>query len=491
MNVRPHTQPIALSAVASALGSHYFGDDVLVTGITHDSRSVQPGDLYVAIPGFARHGIEFIEEAISRGAVAIASDAYGVEQASLKVPSLVLNSPRSDMAFASAEIYGHPERGMKLIGVTGTNGKTTITHMARSILMDAGHSVGLIGTVGTFINDVAVQTVRTTPESPELFALLAVMRERGVEIVAMEVSSHALVLGRVAGITFDVALFTNLSQDHLDFHETMDAYFAAKSTLFADSTARQAIICTDDQWGSRLFAESVVPRTSIGTHGETRVTDIVLTDSGTEFAISEPGGTVRKCFVPLLGAFNAINAAMTLSCVELLGVPRDTAIAHLARVRQIPGRFELVNVPNGSRVVIDYAHTPDAVDKVLDVIRETTPNRIVTVIGCGGDRDAAKRPLMGAVAARHSDVVIVTDDNPRSESPETIRRAILDGIKDSLCEVVEIGDRAEAIRYALSLTQMNDVVAVLGKGHEMGQERNGVVAPFSDLEEVQSVIAHV
>lgn len=471
---------VALSAVAHVVGGVHSGADPHITGITHDSRNVQPGDLYVAIPGFTQHGIEFVGEAIARGAVAVASDAPGIEALTVEVPSLVLHSPRVDMALAAAEIYGHPERNLTMIGVTGTNGKTTVTHLIRSLLLDAGKSVGIIGTVGTFINDEEIHSVRTTPESTDLFALLAVMRERNVEVVAMEVSSHALALGRVAGIVFDEALFTNLSQDHLDFHGTLENYFAAKATLFAPQTTRHAIICVNDEWGASLAASLTYPHVTVGTNANVCVHDVALEGDCTSFIVTDSTGTSVQCSVPLLGAFNAMNAAMALNCVVALGIDPSAAVLGLKNARQIPGRFELMASESGVRVVVDYAHTPDAVEKVLQVLRDTQPTRIIAVLGCGGDRDSAKRPVMGKVAADGSDVVFVTDDNPRSEDPASIRAAIISGIDGAGVDVYEIGDRHAAIVEAISLARPGDVVAILGKGHEVGQEIAGVVTPFDD-----------
>ncbi len=490
MTIRPVVDGVALSEVARVVGGVQSGGEVHVTGITHDSRAVQPGDLYVAIPGFTRHGIEFVDEAIARGAVAVASDASGIDALTVDFPSIAMHAPRFDMALAAAEVYGHPERALTMIGVTGTNGKTTVTHLIRSLLLDSGKSVGLIGTVGTFINEEEIESIRTTPESPDLFALLAVMRERGVEFVAMEVSSHALALGRVAGIVFDEVLFTNLSQDHLDFHETLENYFAAKATLFAEQTARHAIVCIGDEWGASLASGINYPHVTVGARADVSVEDVVLVGDHTSFTLSTLGSAPIECEVPLLGAFNAMNAAMALSYVASIGIEMPAAVAALKNARQIPGRFELIVSPTGARIVVDYAHTPDAVEKVLQVLRATQPTRIITVLGCGGDRDSAKRSVMGKVASEGSDVVFVTDDNPRSEDPATIRAAVMSGVDRLRAEVHEIGDRRSAITQAIALAGPNEVVAILGKGHEVGQEIAGTIAPFDDRQVVREVLHH-
>jgi len=488
MIIRPNTPAVRLSTVAQVTGSILRGTDVDVRGITHDSRAVQPGDLYVAIPGFTRHGIDFVDEALALGAVAIASDSEGISKVEAPVPTLTMQSPRLDMALAAAEIYDHPDRQLTMIGVTGTNGKTTVTHLIGSLMLAAGKSVGLIGTVGTFIDNETIPSSRTTPESTDLFALLAVMRERGVEVVAMEVSSHALTLSRVGGIVFDQALFTNLSQDHLDFHHDMDSYFAAKATLFSRESTRHAIVCVDDEWGIKLSRSLSYAHVSVGRNADVNVSDVSLVGGSTRFTLTATNGHSISCEVPLLGAFNATNAAMALTCVNALGIDMGMAVSSLRNVRQIPGRFELFSAPNHARVVVDYAHTPDAVEKVLGVLKATQPERIITVVGCGGDRDAAKRPLMGKVAAANSDVVFVTDDNPRSEMPSAIRTAVLSGTIGFTAEVYEVADRRDAIVQAIRMAGQHDVVAILGKGHELGQEVSGVVTPFDDREIVREVM---
>lgn len=478
---RPKTEGTSLSHLATLVSGSHTGD-ANVHGITHDSRSVQPGDLYVALLGANSHGINFIDEAISNGAVAVASDAHGASIAKQKGLSLIeLSNAREDMAKLAAEVYGHPEKKLTLIGVTGTNGKTTTTHILRSMFLDAKKHVGVIGTLGTYLDEEHLPGARTTPESTDLYATLAVMAERGITHVFMEVSSHALTLNRVSGIKFDVAIFTNLTQDHLDFHGSMDNYFSAKALLFTPELSKQAIICTDDDWGIKLAAQTKIPVVTIGANGDWKTSRANSNAEGiTTQQIDIKDSNSISISVNMLGSYNATNAACALAASQLLGLPMSAGLESLKEVRSIPGRLEKVSIESPGTAIIDYAHTPDAVATVLTVIKDANPKRMITVIGCGGDRDALKRPLMGKVAAQLSDIVIVTDDNPRSEDPAAIRRAVIDGTADCPAQVFEVGDRRVAISKALKLAELGDVVAILGKGHESGQEIAGKVFPFDD-----------
>jgi UDP-N-acetylmuramoyl-L-alanyl-D-glutamate--2,6-diaminopimelate ligase len=322
---------------------------------------------------------------------------------------------------------------------------------------------------------------RTTPESTDLYATLAVMAERGITHVFMEVSSHALALNRVSGIKFDVAIFTNLTQDHLDFHGSMDNYFAAKALLFTPEFSKQAIICTDDDWGLKLAAQTKIPLVTVGANGDWKTTRANSNAEGmTIQQIDIQNSDSISISVNMLGSYNATNAACALAASQLLGLPMSTGLESLKKVRSIPGRLEKVSINSPGTAIVDYAHTPDAVATVLTVIKDANPKRIITVIGCGGDRDALKRPLMGKVAAQLSDIVIITDDNPRSEDPAVIRKSVLDGTTNCPAQVLELGNRRIAISKALKLAEPGDVIAVLGKGHETGQEIAGNVSPFDD-----------
>ena len=481
MTIRPTTQTTSLSTLSKIVAGTLSGIGE-VTGISHDSRTIQPGDLYLALPGSNHHGADFIEQAVANGAVAVVSDSHGISKAqSFELATIEVQNPRQSMAALAAEIYGHPEAQLKITGVTGTNGKTTTTHMLRSIFLDAGHHVGVIGTLGTYIDNEFLPGARTTPESTDLYALLAVMVERGITHVFMEVSSHALELHRVDGIKFSVAIFTNLTQDHLDFHGSMENYFAAKAKLFTPVFAENAVICVADSWGQKLASHVEIPSITIGETGDWSLLPTLQSDSGTtQLDILQPNRSPVKIAVNMLGEFNAINAAFALVASHLLGNPIDKSLTSLRNVRAIPGRLEEVKITGPGTVIVDYAHTPDAVTTALNAIRAAGPRKVITVIGCGGNRDSAKRPLMGKIAAQLSDVVIVTDDNPRSEVPADIRSAVLTGASQGEAEVIEVGDRREAIARALTLANAGDVVAILGKGHETGQEINGEVLPFDD-----------
>ena len=478
---RPKTIGTDLAHLAN-LVSGTCSSDIKVFGVTHNSKSVQAGDLYVALLGANNHGIDFLDEAIANGAVAVATDAHGVKIATQKgVPVIELSNSREEMAKLAAEVYGHPESKLTLTGVTGTNGKTTTTHILRSMFIDAKKHVGVIGTLGTYLDDEHLPGARTTPESTDLYATLAVMAERGITHVFMEVSSHALAFSRVSGIKFDVAIFTNLTQDHLDFHGSMENYFAAKALLFTPEFSKQAIICTDDDWGIKLAAQVKIPVITIGTNGKWKTSKAISNSSGmTSQQIETENSNSITLTVNMLGSYNATNAACALAASQVLGLPITASLESLKNVRSIPGRLEKIAIDSPGTAIVDYAHTPDAVATVLNVIKDANPNRVITVIGCGGDRDSLKRPLMGKVAAQLSDVVIVTDDNPRSEDPAAIRKSVIDGTKDGPAEVFEVGDRRVAISQALKLAEPGDVIAILGKGHESGQEISGKVLPFDD-----------
>lgn len=481
MDLRPKKIKSELSNLATLVSAGIHGE-ATVTGITHDSRSVRLGDLYVALRGAHNHGIEFADEAIKNGAVAIATDETGSQIASTKnVPYLELISARQDMAKLAATIYGHPELKLKLVGVTGTNGKTTTTHMLRSMFLDSGEHVGVIGTLGTYLDQESIPAARTTPESSDLYALLAIMSERGITHVFMEVSSHALALDRVMGLQFDVAIFTNLTQDHLDFHGSMDNYFEAKAKLFTPSYAKTAVVCVDDKWGKKLLRKINIPAISIGKSGDWE-TQIAKSDEigFTKQKIKRSDGSQFTLEVNMLGSYNATNASCALAASELVGLPLVQGLASLRNIRAIPGRLESVEIASQGSVIVDYAHTPDAVATALTVISESNTGQLITVIGCGGDRDASKRPIMGRVASQFSNVVIITDDNPRSEDASQIRSEILAGTDPQAAQVIEIGNRREAIAMALRIAKSNDVIAILGKGHESGQEINGKVFPFDD-----------
>jgi UDP-N-acetylmuramoyl-L-alanyl-D-glutamate--2,6-diaminopimelate ligase len=468
-----------------------------VTGATLDSRAVQAGDLYAAVPGARVHGAEFVPAVVAAGATAILTDAAGEGRAVAGGrPVVVVPDVRAVLGPVAGWAYDEPARDLDLIGVTGTNGKTTTAYLLEAGLRAAGRVTGLIGTIETHLAGTVVPSVRTTPEAPELQALLAVMRERGVGAVAMEVSSHALALGRVDGIRFAVAVFTNLSQDHLDFHGDMAAYYAAKASLFTPARAEQAVIVVDDAAGQRLAGEASVPvltcSTTPGQAADWTAYDVRPTPTGSAFTARGPAGEAEVA-LQLPGAFNVANALAALAALVALGIPLGAAAAGISALAGVPGRMERVDAGQPFLALVDYAHTPQAVGRLLAAVRSAAATgRVLVVLGCGGDRDAGKRPQMGAAAARGADLAVLTSDNPRSEDPLTILAAMAAGAQalpaGQRGEVVVEPDRARAIALAAQRALPGDVLVVAGKGHETGQEIAGVVTPFDDRDVLRRVL---
>jgi UDP-N-acetylmuramoyl-L-alanyl-D-glutamate--2,6-diaminopimelate ligase len=465
-------------------------DTVTVSGVTLDSRAVRPGDLFAALPGSAQHGSRFAGTVAEAGAVALLTDPEGAATcAATGRPVLVVDDPRAVLGDAAAWVYGHPARRLLTLGITGTNGKTTTSFLAESALRALGQRTGLIGTVETRVLDERISSVRTTPEAPDLHGLLAVMVERGVSAAVLEVSSHALSLHRVDGLTFDVAGFTNLSQDHLDFHPTMEDYFRAKASLFTPRRTRRGVICVDDVWGRRLAAEATVPVVTLrtveeeGTGADWTVIDRHPTATGTAFTLRHRGGRTLRTASPLPGEFNVANAALAIVMLATTGLDAAAAAAGVAAAGVVPGRMERVTgggAPGEPLGIVDYAHTPDAVAAALAALRPAAGRPLVAVLGAGGDRDRGKRPAMGLAAAQSADVVVVTDDNPRSEDPAQIRAAVLEGARGGPATVLEVGGRREAIARAVAAAWGGGTVFLAGKGHEQGQEVSGSVHPFDD-----------
>ena len=492
------TEPVTLAELAGEFGLDVRGE-ARVTGVTLSSQRVLPGDLYAALPGSRAHGASYAASAVEAGAVAVLTDAAGAAELEAQglgeVPVLLVEKPRKVLGSLSARVYGNPSGRLRLIGVTGTQGKTTTTRLAESALLDAGHRAGVIGTVGTRIGGRDVKTPLTTPEAPDLHGLFARMVEEGTEACAMEVSSHALVMGRVDGVVFDVAVFLNLGRDHLDFHETVEDYYAAKADLFTPERAMLGIVNIDDEHGRRLAAEATIPILTYALHDDTadwRATDVELRPDGSTFTVHGPDGLEFPGASPLAGDYNVSNTLAALASIHHAygdeTVVRDVATA-LAKGSGVPGRLERIDEGQPFTVVVDYAHKPDAVEAALGTLRPLTESRLIVVIGAGGDRDTGKRPIMGEISARLADHVIVTDDNPRTEDPASIRRQVLEGTTGGSASVEEIGDRRAAIVRAISLAEPGDIVVVAGKGHETGQEINGVTHPFDDREVVRTALA--
>ena len=485
-------RPVGVSAsdLARVLGTTAPEAEIALDGVTLDSRSVEPGDLWCALPGATAHGAQFAAQAKSLGAVLALTDPAGrarCEAAGL--PALVAEDPRAATALAAALVHDRPAAKLTTLGVTGTNGKTSITTAVTRTLHALGVAAGSVGTSGTAYRDAqgadhAIGTVRTTPEAPELHGLLARMVEDQVELVSMEVSSHAMVLHRADEVVFDAVCFTNLTQDHLDFHGTMEAYYEAKRLLFTPEHARRAVVCVDDEWGRRLAREATIPVTTYATRegieADHRVREIRAGDYGSDFTVEGPDGT-RTLHAALPGRHYVANTLASVLLLEALGHSGPEVVRTLGEAGIVPGRMEPVaHTPR--RGVVDYSHTPDALEQALETLRAIPgTGRLLVVMGAGGDRDRTKRPRMGEVAARLADVVIVTDDNPRTEDPASIRRQVLDGIPDATkAQVHEVGGRGEAIALAAALADVSDTILVAGKGAETGQQIGDIVHPFDD-----------
>ena len=494
MAIRPASRPHRpLSALSTLLGvrlvSPFEPNEMgSLSGITLDSRSVEPGDLYVALPGAHVHGAAFCADAVAAGAVAVLTDPDGRARAVASgVPVFVLAEPRARLGEIACWVYGDPSSRLRLIGVTGTSGKTTSTYLIEAGLRAAGHLTGLVGGVELRAGTERLASSLTTPEAPDLQGLFAVMTERGVTAAAMEVSSHSLALGRVAGTAFDVAVFTNLSQDHLDFHADMEDYFRAKASLFMPPIL--GVVNIDDKYGRRLAAEAPVPVTTFSPSGredaDWRAVDVRSGADGSTFRLVGPGGIEADVSIALAGVFNVANAVGSLVALVEAGIRLEDAVAGVAACPGVPGRLERVPAAGlGVTAFVDYSHKPGAVEAVLRSLRPVTQGNLIIVLGCGGDRDKAKRPMMGAAAASLADVAILTSDNPRSEDPLAILAAMLGGVlsvpRSERGRVIVEPDRAAAIGQAVALAAPGDVIVVAGKGHETGQYVAGAVLPFDD-----------
>ena len=480
---------------------------VTVTGISLNSRTVEPGDLYVALPGALRHGADFVPQALAAGAAAILTDDAGARQLALStetaVPVLVVDAPRNVVGPLSAMIYrSQPSSGgsPQLFGVTGTNGKTTTTYFINALLRALGQKTGLVGTIEILAGGEPIPSLLTTPESTDLHGLLALMRERGLEAASMEVSSHAVSFQRVDGVVFDVAGFTNLTQDHLDLHGTMEEYFNTKSDLFTPRRARAAVVTVDDDWGRRLASTAEIPVTTLATTPAGQPADWTVTDTaarglGTDFTLRGPGGNFLKVHTGLPGGFNVANAALAAVMVITGGAEVAAVQAALDRddpfTVAVPGRMQLVSEEPAA--VVDFAHNTDALARALEAVRRPD-SQLIVVFGATGQRDQGKRPAMGAIAARLADTVIVTDDDPHDEDAAAIRADVLAGAraakeKDSLdCAILEAFPRDAAIRQAVELAGPADTILVAGRGHEVWQEVKGVNLALDDRVELRDAL---
>ncbi len=496
MKLRPsHPTGQALRPLADRVGAVISpaddGRETVVTGVTLRSQDAQPGDLFAALPGAASHGGRYAADAIGRGAVAVLTDSDGLAHmgADATVPVLVRSDPRSVLGGLAATVYGDPSRHLRVIGVTGTSGKTTTTYLVEAGLRAAERVAGLIGTVGIRIAGADLPSKLTTPEAPDLQALLALMLEQSGDTVVMEVSSHALSLGRVDGVSFAVGGFTNLSRDHLDFHPTMKDYFDTKARLFdpvSSTAAASSVVCVDDDAGRAMTALASNPVTvsATGEDADWRVEDVRTVERGAqEFFAVDPAGVHHALRIGLPGRYNVANALLAVALLDAVGVSPEQAAPGLRDAR-VPGRLERVDRGQDFLALVDYAHKPGALRAVLETLRRQTAGRIAVVFGAGGNRDPGKRAPMGQVAAELADLVVVTDDNPRDEDPATIRSAIVGGATAGAAEVVEIGDRRAAIDHAVGWARAGDIVLIAGKGHEAGQTSHGQTRPFDDRDEL-------
>ena len=484
---------VPLANLAPAVQGQVRGDaGTLVTDVALDTRKVVPGALFCCVPGARVDGHDLAGKALDAGAAALCVQ----RPLDLEAPQLLVGRVRDVLAPLAVTFFDHPSRRLELVGVTGTNGKTTTTFLLEAIFRAAGRTPGVLGTVEVRVGDVHRAAVHTTPEAPDLQRLLAEMADAGVRSAAMEVSSHGLALRRVDGTRFRAAIFTNLTQDHLDFHTDLDDYYQAKRRLFTAAFTPLGVVNLDDPHGRLLAstAEVAVVTTGTAADADWRATEVAASLEGTSFRLRSPAGE-RPVRLRLAGQFNVANALGALAAADALGIDLDTAVAGLESLAGVPGRFERVDAGQPFTVLVDYAHTPDSLDNLLRAARAVTGGRVIVVFGCGGDRDRAKRPLMGEIAGRLADVAVVTSDNPRSEAPEAIVAQVAEGVARATGPdgfLVEV-DRRAAIRAALAMAGPGDAVLVAGKGHEQGQEfAGGRKVPFDDrvvaAEELQTLL---
>ncbi|HET7522393.1 MAG TPA: UDP-N-acetylmuramoyl-L-alanyl-D-glutamate--2,6-diaminopimelate ligase [Bacillales bacterium] len=470
-----------------------FSDNPDITSVETDSRNVTDGSLFICIRGHTVDGHDFADEAVQSGAAAIVSE----QPLKVPVPTAVVPDSKRAVAVLADAFYGRPTKQLRLIGVTGTNGKTTTTHLIQAIFAGNGEKTGLIGTVGMKIAGESAGLRSATPTTPEAVVLqkaFAKMVKENVDMAVMEVSSHALDMGRVWGSDFDIAVFTNLSQDHLEYHPTMEHYFQAKSLLFSqlgntyDRNGRKAaVINADDARAEDLKRVTAVQILTYGikNHADVRAQQIELSEKGTRFLLATPFGS-REITMPLIGLFNVYNALAAASSALLSGISLDRVKESLESVSGVPGRFEVVGEGHPFTVIVDYAHTPDSLENVLSTVRQFARGRVFAVVGCGGDRDHTKRPLMAQVAVKYSDVAVFTSDNPRNEDPLAIIRDMEKGVNGEA--FVSIPDRSEAIHYAVGEASDGDIIVIAGKGHETYQIIGGDVIDFDDREVARQAI---
>lgn len=479
-------RPNLLSRNLNHFDSNLFKTNLEISGVSINAQSVKPGDLFIALSGAKTHGLNFISDAIANGAVAVLSD----KSADLSIPSFVTENPRSLVGKISSWYYNQPFLNLLAVGITGTNGKTTTVNLVKQMWQAAGKSTGVIGTIGIEIDGSAFPGIRTTPEACELQAIAELMVQKNVTHLAMEVSSHALVQERVSGAFFKIAAFTNLTQDHLDFHGSMENYFAAKARLFNDDLSQNAVINIDDKYGKKLFEQSrnkAVSVSRLTTAGDWHYQKVATKNNGFDVEIMSNNREVISAFFPLLGEHNLDNLILAVAIAALSGLKVSEISAAIPKLQSVAGRLEQLHLGQSFNALVDYAHTPDAVERVLAAAKGFTDGQVIAILGCGGDRDKGKRPLMGEALLNKSDVAIFTSDNPRNESPDQILTEMVGNLKVSAPSKV-ISDRRAAIDYAVSIAKAGDSILLLGKGHEQGQEIEGVITPFNDVTELSNAI---
>ena len=460
-----------------------------ISDIAYDSRKVQPGGAFMAISGFTSDGNRFIPMAMEKGAAVVVT----AKKPKMDVPYVLVDNDRLALAMLGTNFYGKPAEAMTMIGITGTNGKTSVTLLLKQVLEETlGAKVGLIGTMGALVGNEHIHSDRTTPESLELQGLFAKMRDAGCTHVVMEVSSHALTLDRVGGIHFDVAAFTNLTEDHLDFHKTMDAYCDAKAMLFERSS--KAVINLDDSYAHRMLEKAKCPvvTTSVRGMGNLNAKNLELHAEGIRFDAAPVIGKSVEVALPIPGKFTVYNALTVLGIARSLGISLEDSAAALAKAKGVKGRIEVVPTPGKPwSVLIDYAHTPDGLENVLSSVKDFCKGRVISVFGCGGDRDPIKRPIMGEIGVKLADFAIITSDNPRTEDPLAIIDDILKGVDPSMGPYVVVPERRTAIRYAMDIAKKDDIIVLAGKGHETYQEINNVKYHLDEREEVAAHLAEM
>ena len=463
--------------------------DCEIASLCMDSRKTMDRGLFFCIPGARFDAHAFAPQAIANGAAALVVTHF-VEA---DVPQVKVKNVRSAMSYMAAEFYGHPDRQMKLLGITGTKGKTTTSYLVKAIMEEAGYKVGLIGTTGNMISQAYMKSEFTTPEPIDFFRTLRVMADAGVTVVSMEVSAHAIEMGRLAGVHFEAGCYTNLSQDHLDLFGTMERYFQCKKSFFRPEWISNAAINVDDESSKEILRDITVPHSTYGicNNADIFARDIEITENGVSFIMKLFDVTEMPVKLPLTGMFNVYNALAAAAVGLIMGVTPEVITAALSKMKPVPGRAQVLDTHTPYKVILDYSHSPDALENILKAVRVFARGRVISLFGCGGDRDSLKRPIMGRISGELADFSILTSDNPRTEDPMAILDAIEEGIKPTGGQYTVIENRREAIRCALEMGREGDIIVLAGKGHETYQEIMGVKRPFDEKVIVSELLTEI